>query len=46
MFISSCDFFVVLKYDEMICNFFYGFFLQCILKCKFWLYEITMNLAF
>jgi len=46
MFISLCEFFVVLKYDEINCNNVFGVFYNVFLKCKFWLYEITMNLVF
>jgi hypothetical protein len=46
MFISLCEFFVLLEYDEMNYSLVIWSFLQCILKCRFWLYEITMNLMF
>jgi hypothetical protein len=41
--------FIVLEYDEMNCTIIFGIKknkikLQCILKCRFWLYAITMNL--
>jgi hypothetical protein len=46
MFRLLCEFVIVSEYDEMNCNFFFWSFLQCILKCRFWLYEITMKLVF
>jgi hypothetical protein len=39
-----CEFCVVSNYDETNYNIVYGVFLQLILKYRFWLYVITMNL--
>jgi hypothetical protein len=39
-----CEFFIVLDHDEMNYNLVSGNFLKCILKCRFWLYAIPMNL--
>jgi len=40
------EFSIVSKYDEINCDIIFGVFLTCILKCRLWLYGITMNLMF